>query len=337
MNDWQMDACCHTQYVPIPNFATLPRNYPPRRAGSRRTLGDYQRIRFTRVSRAAVPRASPLASRACAPARYPSRRGRSRTSTKCAVCHTSCFYRIDFNMASTSSMLGCRHVSQSSSDISYSKYSHSGDGAYSDFTQWHPGVFESVSSVPLRNASVTLRFKIAKHPHEVDSPLVSRLNVCDNALPFCEPPNIASATFHSRPSPYECHPVCLLEATVFLYHNSASLVRFSAIASSQRIVLFGNVELPLSGNPVGIGGKGQPLSFSGRLPVSRYCSTPQRTCFQALIFSHDVGACRLAHFELVVQILTDFRNILQQFTQQFAQGIRRKAGDVVAYLVAARF
>ena len=24
LNDWQMDACCHTQYVPIPNFATLP-------------------------------------------------------------------------------------------------------------------------------------------------------------------------------------------------------------------------------------------------------------------------------------------------------------------------
>ena len=52
-----------------------------------------------------------------------------------SVRHTSCLYRIDFNMASTSSMLGCRHVSQSSSGISYSKYSHSGDGAYSDFTQ----------------------------------------------------------------------------------------------------------------------------------------------------------------------------------------------------------
>ena len=58
------------------------RNYPPRRAGSRRTLGDYRGIRFTRVSRAAARTASPWASRACAPARWPSPRGRSRTSTR---------------------------------------------------------------------------------------------------------------------------------------------------------------------------------------------------------------------------------------------------------------
>ena len=49
------------------------------------------------------------------------------------------------------------------------------------------------------------------------------------------------------------------------------------------------------------------------------------------------NSASLVHFEFVVQILTDFRNILQQFAQQFAQGIGRKAGDVVAYLVAARF
>ena len=48
---------------------------------------------------------------------------------------TTAFYSTDFNMALTSSMLGCRHFSQSSSDMVYSKYSHSGDGAYSDFTQ----------------------------------------------------------------------------------------------------------------------------------------------------------------------------------------------------------
>ena len=61
--------------------------------------------------------------------------GGLRAVGESSVCHTSCFYRIDFNMASTSAMLGCHHVSQSASGISYSKYSHSGDGAYSDFTQ----------------------------------------------------------------------------------------------------------------------------------------------------------------------------------------------------------